>query len=132
MRGYAILLGAVLTVVGCAGPEPDAPPADDTPAAADPVVVDPDAVARVRSALPPGYEVGTLADHAAPAAFWGMKPDWTATPAQCGALADPGPGVPVRGWSASGPGGIIYAMVAGPQAPAGLPAGCEQIGRAHV
>lgn len=125
MRGYVIVLGAVLTVVGCAGTEPDAPPVTSgSSVAAGSAVIDPAAVARVRSELPPGYEVGDLADHAAPASFWGMKPDWTAVPEQCGVLADPGPGAAVRGWSASGPGGIVYATVTGPGTHAALPEGC--------
>ena len=125
MRGYVIVLGAVLTVAGCAG-EPDVPPVTSgTSVSAGSAVVDPAAVARVRSELPPGYEVGDLTDHAAPASFWGMKPDWTATPPQCGVLADPAPGAPVRGWSASGSGGIVYAMVSGPGTPAAPPDGCE-------
>lgn len=123
MRGYAIWLGAVLVIAGCAAPRPATP--------TQPTVthhtgaVNPAAVARVRSDLPPGYEVGALAEHAAPAAFWGLKPNWTAQPAQCGVLADPGAGAPVRGWSASGPGGIVYALVAGPGAAATVPDGCE-------
>lgn len=123
MRGYAICLGAVLVVTGCAAPEPAAPaPPSVTQSAG---AVNPAAVARVRTELPPGYEVGDLADHAAPASFWGLAPHWVAEPAQCGALADPGAGAPVRGWSASGPGGIIYAIVAGPDVAApGAGDGC--------
>lgn len=122
MRGYAICLGAVLVVTGCDTPQPAPPtPSSVTQSSA---AVNPAAVARVRSELPPGYEVGDLADHAAPVSFWGLKPNWTAEPAQCGALADPGAGTPVRGWSASGPGGIIYALVAGPGAGAAAPEDC--------
>jgi hypothetical protein len=122
MRGYAICLGAVLVVTGCDTSQPATPTSSSaTPSAA---AVNPAAIARVRSELPPGYEVGNLADHAAPASFWGLKPNWTAEPAQCGALADPGAGAPVRGWSASGPGGIVYALVAGPGAGGGVPDGC--------
>ena len=122
MRGYAICLGAVLVVTGC-GPSPPATPTSSS-ATQSSGAVNPAAVARVRSELPPGYEVGNLADHAAPASFWGLKPQWTAEPAQCGALADPGAGTPVRGWSASGPGGIVYALVAGPGATGAAPDGC--------
>lgn len=52
-------------------------------------------------------------------ALWGLGEPWTAQPAQCASLVDP-PLVPatIRGWSASGPGGIVYA-VAG-TAPEGL------------
>ncbi|MCF6390489.1 DUF5642 family protein [Mycobacterium sp. MBM] len=122
MRGSAVWLGVVLVIAGCAGPRPAAPTQPSVTEAAG--AVNPAAVARVRSDLPPGYEVGALADHAAPAAFWGLKPDWTAHPAQCGALADPAAGAPVRGWSASGPGGIVYALVAGPGVAATVPDGC--------
>lgn len=122
MRGYAICLSAVLIVTGCDTPQPATP--TSSPVIQGSAVLNPAAVARVRSELPPGYEVGDLADHAGPASFWGLKPDWTAEPAQCRALADPGAGAPVRGWSASGPGGIVYALVAGPGAAAGAPQGC--------
>lgn len=121
MRRYAICLGASL-VVGCGGAEPAAPvttSADEGSGA-----VNPAAVARVRTELPPGYEIGTLADHAAPATFWGVKPPWAADPAPCGTLADPAAGTPVRGWSASGPGGIVYAFVAGPGTGKPVTEGC--------
>ncbi|MEX7472306.1 DUF5642 family protein [Mycobacterium adipatum] len=122
MRGYAICLSAALVVAGCGAPRPTT----QTPAPATGAVeeINPAAVARVRTDLPPGYEVGALADHAAPAAFWGLAPNWTAEPVQCGVLADPGAGAPVRGWSASGPGGIVYALVAGPGVTSSVPEGC--------
>lgn len=128
MRGraiWAIWLGAVLVTAGCTEPRPAVP--TQPPATADTAgtrAPNPAAVARVRGDLPPGYEIGSLADHAAPAAFWGLGPNWTAQPAQCGVLADPGAGAPVHGWSASGPGGIVYALVAGPGVAAVVPEGC--------
>jgi hypothetical protein len=122
MRGHAICLGAVLVLTGCGTSQPGAPA--PSPLTQGSGAVNPAAVARVRSDLPPGYEVGNLADHAAPASFWGLKPNWTAEPTGCGALADPGAGAPVRGWSASGPGGIVYALVAGPGASVAAPEGC--------
>lgn len=122
MRRYAVCLGASVVVVGCGGAEPQAPVT--TSAAEGSGAVNPAAVARVRTELPPGYEIGTLADHAAPAAFWGVKPPWAADPPPCGALADPAAGAPVQGWSASGPGGIVYALVAGPGTATPLPDGC--------
>lgn len=129
VRGYVNCLGAmglsaVLAVAGCGGQETAESPT--TSATAGSGAVNPAAVARVRTELPPGYEVTDLADHAAPASFWGLKPNWTADPAQCGALADPGVGAPVWGWSASGPGGIVYALVAGPVAgPPGASEDCS-------
>lgn len=117
VRGYAVCLGAVLTVAGCGAGRTSAPAeSPETSATVSSGAVNPSAVARVRTELPPGYEVGDLTDHAGPASFWGLQPNWTADPAPCGALADPGAGTPVRGWSASGPGGIVYALVAGPGA----------------
>lgn len=125
VRRYAIWLGAVLAVTACGGQQPaGTPTSSTTSASAGSGAVNPAAVARVRTELPPGYEVGDLAEHAAPASFWGLKPEWTADPPQCGALADPGAGAPVRGWSASGPGGIVYASVAGPTEHLPVPDGC--------
>jgi hypothetical protein len=68
---------------------------------------------RVRAELPSGYEVAALPGRAAPVAFWGLGPDWIAEPARCGTFADPAAGAATtRGWSASGQGGIVYAVVA--------------------
>ncbi len=67
---------------------------------------------RVRADLPAGYEFAGLTGRAAPIALWGFGPAWTADPSPCGALGDPAPGAALRGWSASGPGGIVYAVVA--------------------
>lgn len=46
-----------------------------------------------------------------PVTFWGFAPGWTADPAECGGLVAVADGATARGWSASGPGGIVYALV---------------------
>jgi Domain of unknown function (DUF5642) len=67
--------------------------------------------------LPSGYEVAALSGRAAPVAFWGLGPEWSADPPRCGALADPvADAATIRGWSASGAGGIVYTVVAGSRA----------------
>jgi hypothetical protein len=76
--------------------------------------VNPARIERVRAELPSGYEVAALSGRAAPVAFWGLGPNWTADPPRCVALADPvADAATTRGWSASGAGGIVYAVVAG-------------------
>jgi hypothetical protein len=101
----------VLTLCAACGqsatPTPES--ADSTAARA----INPAHISRARTELPAGYEVGDLAGRSSPIAFWGLAPQWTADPAQCGALGQPAaPDAPVSGWSASGPGGIVYAVVA--------------------
>lgn len=67
----------------------------------------------MRTQLPAGYEVAALSGRASPVAFWGLGADWTADPARCGTLADPvADATSTRGWSASGAGGIVHAVVA--------------------
>jgi Domain of unknown function (DUF5642) len=75
--------------------------------------VNPARIEQVRTELPSGYEVAALPGRAAPAALWGLGAGWTADPPRCGALADPVAGAAAtRGWSASGAGGIVYAVLA--------------------
>jgi hypothetical protein len=70
-------------------------------------------VGRVRGDLPAGYEIADLVGRAAPVAFWGFGPQWVADPPQCGGLSDPPvDGATIRGWSGSGPGGIVYVVAA--------------------
>jgi uncharacterized protein DUF5642 len=70
-------------------------------------------VARVRGDLPASYEIADLVGRAAPLAFWGFGPQWAADPTQCGVLSDPPvDGATIRGWSGSGPGGIVYVVAA--------------------
>jgi hypothetical protein len=78
------------------------------------VQVTPANIERVRGELPDGYEVAGVSGRAAPVAFWGYGPDWTADPPRCAALAEPVvDGATTRGWSGSGPGGIVFAVVTG-------------------
>lgn len=45
--------------------------------------------------------------------MWGYGAQWSTDPPRCAALADPAAGATTAtGWSASGPGGIVYAVVA--------------------
>lgn len=89
-------------------------------------------IGRVRGDLPAGFETADIVGPASPAAFWGFGPGWVAEPAQCGALAGPPTDdATTTGWSGSGPGGIVHAVVTGsPESPVGLdpalPAECGQ------
>ncbi|MFG1930779.1 DUF5642 family protein [Mycobacterium sp. NPDC048908] len=108
VRLFALLAATSLWLAACAQP-PASAPAIATSASTS---INPARIERVRAALPAGYEVAALPAAAAPAAFWGLGPQWTAEPPQCGALADPTfGGATAKGWSASGPGGIVYAVV---------------------
>jgi Domain of unknown function (DUF5642) len=109
VRLFALL--AALSVLVACGESPTSAP--QTAASRSSAQVNPGRIDRVRTELPSGYEVAALSGRAAPIAFWGLGPDWTADPQRCGALADPAPGgATTRGWSASGTGGIVYAVVA--------------------
>lgn len=83
--------------------------------------MNPARIDRARQDLPPGYEVVAIEPQATPVSLWGFGPEWTADPAACGAQAAREI-EPTRGWSASGPGGIVYAGVAklGPGVPVDL------------
>ncbi|AGB25415.1 hypothetical protein Mycsm_05214 [Mycobacterium sp. JS623] len=110
MRLFALLAALPLMVAACAQ---SPSPAPSTAATASSTSVNPARIEGVRTALPNGYEVAALAGRPAPVAFWGLGPDWIADPPRCGALADPvGGAATTRGWSASGAGGIVYAVVA--------------------
>jgi hypothetical protein len=110
VRLFALLAALSLVVAACAQSPVSAP---STGAPAPSASVNPARIERVRTALPSGYEVAALSGRPAPVVFWGLGPDWTADPPRCASFADPVPGAAaVRGWSASGAGGIVYAVVA--------------------
>lgn len=101
---------AVLMTVlaACGSPQERTAP----PVAAPSGAVQPD-FTRVRAELPAGYEVGSFTGASGAPALWGFGPGWSATPPQCGALADPADGDPsARGLSASGEGGTLFVVVA--------------------
>jgi hypothetical protein len=108
-------MAVTLGVAACAQPSPPAP-APSTTEAVGPI--DPSRMNRARYEMPPGYEVADIQGRVAPLAQWGYGPNWTADPAPCGILAEP-PVDPatVRGFTASGEGGIVYAVAAGGAVP---------------
>lgn len=116
VRRIALCVAILLCVVGCGEAQPDAPPAAQfytTSTSVAGTSVTPGNIRRVRADMPDGYEVADLSTPAAPASLWGFGTQWTAEPAACSGLADPAGTAPVQGLSASGPGGILYAVVAG-------------------
>ena len=96
--------------VGCGSPgRPE--PTTSTSASGD--GVRPANIMRVRGELPEGYEVADLAGSMSPVTFWGLGVAWSADPVRCGSLGDPASGSAGElGWSASGAGGIVSAVVA--------------------
>lgn len=114
MRLFALFAVLVLFAAACAS---SPSPAPSTATSGSSTQLNPARIDRVRGELPSGYEVTPLSGRAAPVAFWGLAPDWTADPPRCGALADPvADATTIRGWSASGAGGIVYAAVAASKA----------------
>jgi Domain of unknown function (DUF5642) len=106
----------VVTACGQPATSPETPPTGTSPAEAQ---VDPAKISRVRGDMPAGYEVADISGPASPVAFWGFGPGWVTDPPGCGVLAGPAAdGDTTRGWSGSGPGGIVHAVVIGsPTAP---------------
>jgi len=112
------LFAASAAVALCAacGPSDEPLPAESSTPSSHAVGIDLGGVARVRGDLPAGYEVGELVGRVAPLALWGFGPQSEADPPQCGVLGDPPVDVAtVRGFSASGSGGIVYVVAAGGQ-----------------
>jgi hypothetical protein len=113
VRLFALLAALSFCVAAC-GESPSVAP---TATSGAPAQLNPARIERVRTELPSGYEVAPLSGRAAPVAFWGLGPEWAADPTRCGALADPvADATTTRGWSASGAGGIVYAVIAASKA----------------
>jgi hypothetical protein len=111
MRVFACVLA--LLVAGCGQPSAPHPGAAGTTTSAAVTTVNPANVKRVRMSLPPGYEFSALPPDASPVALWGIGTSWTSDPPQCaGVLAPTSADTPLDGWSASGAGGIVYAVAA--------------------
>jgi uncharacterized protein DUF5642 len=112
VRVFAACVGVALCAA-CGSSDPPRPPVGSPVSSSRAAGIDLAAVARVRGDLPAGYEVTDLVGRVAPLAVWGFGAQWVADPPQCGVLADPSvDGATVRGWSASGPGGIVYVVAA--------------------
>jgi hypothetical protein len=110
VRLFALFAVPVLFAAACGSSPPSTP---STATSVSSTQLNLARIDRVRGQLPSGYEVTPLSGRAAPVAFWGLAPDWTADPPRCAALADPvADAKTTRGWSASGAGGIVYAVVA--------------------
>ena len=96
---------------GCGSP--DNPPEAATTSAPVSTKVNPARIDRVRTDLPDGYEVADLEGPVTPTELWGFGAPRSADPPQCGPLADPAVDpASTKGWSGSGTGGIVYAVVA--------------------
>lgn len=124
MRWFAA--GAVLALCAGCGQAPTSTPDTSTDAASP--ALNPARIDRVRDRVPDGYEVAAYTGPASPIVLWGLGDSAAADPPQCLSLAEPtAEQGTARGWSASGPGGIIYAVVAAsPLAPnAGLADECR-------
>jgi hypothetical protein len=106
---------AVLCVLAACGHSGTSSVPSTTASSRAEVHVNPANITRARGALPAGYEVSDFSGPASPVAFWGLGPGWAAEPPECGVLAGPATDdSTTKGWSASGPGGIVHAVVAGP------------------
>jgi hypothetical protein len=110
MRLFGLFAALVLFAAAC-GRSPSPAPSETRSTSS--ARVNPARIERVRADLPTGYEVSALSGRAAPVLFWGLVLGWAADPPRCGALADPAADASTtRGWSASGVGGIVYAVAA--------------------
>ncbi len=116
MRRFALVQALVISfAVAACGQNPASPAASTTASSRANAHVNPANITRARVGLPPGYEVADLGGPASPVAFWGLGPGWVAEPPQCGVLAAPaGADSTTKGWSASGPGGIVHDAIIGP------------------
>ena len=99
-----------LGLVACGAPAPS-PPSPAVPSGTS-APVNVARIDRVRVDLPAGYETADLGGPVSPAAQWGYGAEPSSVPVGCGLLADPLGGHTATGWSASGPGGIVYAVAA--------------------
>ncbi|MBB3749914.1 hypothetical protein FHT44_002375 [Mycolicibacterium sp. BK634] len=115
MRQLIVCLMA-LWLAACAA-QPDTAPSTSSSPSTPPSVgpINMANIKRIRPALPAGYEIADVSGPLSAAGLWGFGSGWTAAPPQCASLADPAPADPgARGYSASGPGGIVYVVVAVP------------------
>lgn len=117
----------VLTILLAACAQPHAlAPSTTTKSTVHDAAVNPANVKRVVRDLPPHYEVTTgIPSGVSPRVIWSLEADARADPPQCAALADPGNGreQTAQGFSASGTGGIVNAVVVALPGPVDLDRG---------
>ena len=112
-NGLFLAVAVLYIVTGCGAPGTSTEASTAATSTVKPQL-NPAKISRVRSELPAGYEVADIVGPASPAAFWGFKPGWVTEPPQCGVLAGPvSDDATTKGWSGSGPGGIVHAVVTG-------------------
>lgn len=113
----AVCIATAPVIAACGEQVPPTASSPTTPTSAG-GPVNPARIDRVRYELLPGYEVSGLDGRVDPVSQWGFSQGWSAEPPECGVAAvgavDP---ASARGWTASGPGGIVYAVVADITAP---------------
>jgi Domain of unknown function (DUF5642) len=122
----AFWIGAPLAVLAACGQSPAPTPSTTTKATAHSAAVNPANIKRVVRDLPPNYEVTTgLPSGVSPRVIWSLGAAARADPPQCGALAEPGNGrdQTAQGFSASGTGGIVDAVVVALPGPVDLDRG---------
>lgn len=115
-------IGAVLTslLTACTHPPASVPSAAPSPSAHG-TAVNPANIKRVVRELPPNYEVTTgIPTAVSPRVIWSRDADGAVKPPQCATLADPGNGrdESAQGFSGSGAGGVIDAIVVSLPGPA--------------
>ncbi|MCH9700783.1 MAG: DUF5642 family protein, partial [Actinomycetia bacterium] len=110
MGRFAVCALALLCAACAQSSEPVSPSSSMETASAQ---IDPTRIDRARGQLPPGYEVAAYTGPLEPVRVWSFADGAVSEPTQCLALAAPAvDSATMRGWSASGPGGIVYAVVA--------------------
>ncbi|OBI44135.1 DUF5642 family protein [Mycobacterium sp. E796] len=117
----------VVLLTACVHTHAPAPSAAPTKSAAAPnATVNPANIKRVVGELPPHYEVTTnIPSGASPRVIWSLEVDARAKPPPCATLADPGNGrdQSAQGFSGSGTGGIVDAVVVALPGPVDLDQG---------
>jgi hypothetical protein len=116
----------VLFLAACGHAHPPAPSTPPKSPTTHNTVVNPANIKRVVGELPPNYEVTTgIPSGASPRVIWSLEADAKAKPPPCATLADPGDGrdQSAQGFSGSGTGGIVDAVVVGLPGPVDLDRG---------
>ncbi|ORV83007.1 hypothetical protein AWC11_22630 [Mycobacterium interjectum] len=119
-------IGVPLALLAACAHPPAPTPSTTTKSTAHSAAVNPSNIKRVVRDLPPNYEVTTgIPSGVSPRVIWSLEADARADPPQCAALADPGNGrdQTAQGFSASGTGGIVNAVVVALPGPVDLDGG---------